>query len=292
MPDYPYPPRWSDHARRKWDHILEEPLHTRRFRQGTLARQQRAIRRARRLVLLVLCLVLVMECIVAVFTSPWFRVRQVTWRATGLLLEHEATAVEEVLRFRSPASWFLVSLGDRTRALHALPFVRSARMQRGVPFSIDAQIQVRIPLVIVRAGNRNYEVDADGVPIRQARPARRHLPFIELQRGEELQPGRPLADPVVTSLIQLARSNEPSLWLRIAKIEVDPQDNLCLNMLDGVRIDLGNTEELARKFRLVQMIYEREPGISQRLRAINLSNPDWPACVVRRGVSVAADAGE
>lgn len=255
-------------------------------------RQQRAIKRARKLILLALSLVLAVECLVAVFTSPWFRVRQVTWRATGLLMESEATAVEEVLRFRSPASWFRVSLESQTRALQALPFVRSARVQRGAPFSLDVQIQARIPLVIVRSGNRNYEVDVDGVPIRQARPGMRRLPLIELRRGEELRPGQPLVDPVVTSLIQLVRSNDPSLWLRIAKIEVDPQDNLCLNMLDGVRIDLGNAEELARKFLLVQMIYEREPGISQRLSAINLSNPDWPACVVRRGITVAADAGE
>ncbi len=107
------------------------------------------------------------------------------------------------------------------------------------------------------------------------------LPLIVLNRPESVRPGVPFQDAALTAAIQILRSARQDSMVRIAKIEVDQSDNICLNMQDGLSIQFGQVEDYPSKYALVRRIYSREPDIARKLVAINVSCPSFPACTPR-----------
>ena len=111
--------------------------------------------------------------------------------------------------------------------------------------------------------------------------------------SEILRPvaGKQLNDLALTQTLALLKSEETGLVSRIEKIVIDPQENLCLNMRDGVAIQFGQAENLGTKWETVQRIYSREPAIAQRMTGINLSVPEKPACTPRIALPKTLESG-
>jgi cell division septal protein FtsQ len=107
------------------------------------------------------------------------------------------------------------------------------------------------------------------------------LPLVVLEGPRPVRPGVPFHDPALNAAIQILHAARRDGVVRIAKIEVDQSDNMCLNMEDGLPIQFGQVEDYPAKLTLVRRIYRQEPDIARRLAAINVSCPSWPACTPR-----------
>jgi len=240
------------------------------------------VRRVRRQVLGTLYTALALEIVAAALFSPALYVRRVRVEGLKGLAPAEEALVLDSVEIAPKTNWLRAPLGRMERRLRALPWIQTAHIRRRLPDTVVADITVRQPALRVQSGADEVEMDTEGVPIRHARPGDAALlPAVVLDRPRALRPGVPLQDELVLAAMRTYAAFRKQPGIRIAKIEVDQSDNICLNMQDGVVVQFGNTEELAPKIAMLQHIYAREPDIAQRLMAINLSCPTWPACTPR-----------
>jgi len=236
--------------------------------------------RTRRLALWLLTLALGVECAAAVLTSPALDIREV--RLTGLpeLLPVESDATREAVVLDSRANIVRASTRTTAAPLARLPWVERVDVTKRPPNRLEVRIVARRPAAVLAASDGRWEVDERGVLIR---PAARSagLPVIALAGPAEAELGhspRSSGAAAGVAAASLARVPEP---LHVRKIEVDPAGDLCLNMNDGVRIRLGQTEELSEKLALVRRIYKSNPTISADVQSIDLRCPEVPACAPR-----------
>jgi cell division septal protein FtsQ len=240
------------------------------------------VRRARRRALVALYLALGVVITAAALTSPVMAVKQMRLRGAEGLPAVEYAAVQNAVSLTAGTNWLRAPVHAVAQRLRAQPWVRDAQVTRRLPNAIEACITPRQPFLIAQIGARQYEIDADGVPIRRARPdVAGSLPFVVLDRTHAAQPGVPLNDDALTGTIEIIQFVRQAPRVRIAKIEVDQSDNICLNMQDSIPVLFGQTSDLSTKLKLLRDIYTREPDIALRVEAINLSSPDAPACTPR-----------
>ena len=242
-----------------------------------------AVRRLRRNTLSVLYIALGVEIIAALLTSPRLSIKQVAVRGTNGLPDAEAQSVQSAAKIPDGTNFFRAPVGPLEARLRKLPCVASASVSRRFPDSLNTKITLRQPVVIAETSAGQFETDAGGVAIRPARPEMENrLPHIVLQRPRDVQAGTTFADSALDAAILTLRTLKNDPALPSAKIEVDRNDNLCLNMQDGLKVRFGSPEETDAKIKLVLDIYHREPTIARRLLAVNLSCPSWPACTPRK----------
>ena len=240
------------------------------------------IRRTRQRVLLFLYMVLGVEAAFALLTSPVFSIKHTAIKGTEGLPAAEASAVTSAVTLKPGINWFLTPVDRLQKNLATLPWIRSAKVSRHLPDRLDMQILQREPIVIVEAGARTFEVDAQGTPIRAARPeVENRLEHIVLEGHPEAQPGFPLSSQGVLTAIQIFRTLGSDPMVRIAKIQVDQNDNLCLNMRNGIRFLFGRNEKIETKIDLMRRALKSEPELAARVAEVNLSCPEAPACTPR-----------
>ena len=171
--------------------------------------------------------------------------------------------------------------------MKSLPWVRTVRVGWMSPHSLIIRIAPRRPVVVAEIAGRRYEVDETGVPIRLARVAEeKRLPRINVEKGMDVRAGAPLRDESLLAAIKIYLDGTTQTMLHIAKIDVDPAGNMCLNMIDGIHVHLGQPDELSEKLKYIQRIYSLDPNVSSRMVAINLSVPKQPACTLKKDIPV------
>ena len=240
------------------------------------------IRRTRQRVLLTLYVVLGVELCVTLLLSPVFGVKRTRVQGIDSLPPQEAAAILNTVSLRPGTNWFRAPVGSLQQRLNALPWVKTAQVSRRFPDTVRTQITLREPAIIVETSQGAFEVDAQGVAIRSARPVTlAGLPHVVLEGSHPVQTGSVMAGDSLRTAIQIfqAVSNDPVV--RIAKIQVDQNDNLCLNMQNGFRIQFGRNEAIETKIKMTRRALKNEPNIAIRLTEINLSCPEAPACTPR-----------
>jgi cell division septal protein FtsQ len=238
-------------------------------------------RRARVRTLSWLYALLGVECFAAFLTTPILVVRRVTVRGTTTLPPAEAQATLTSARIAPGTNLLRVPVQKMEAEIRRHAWVRSVSLRRRLG-ELEVQITPRQPVLIAQTARGEVELDAEGVVIRPAQGASQaRLPRIVLNMSRMARPGSPLDHWTVRASLLAVRADSQPSPARVVKIEVDQNDNLCLNMHDGVKVQLGTPEDMPTKLALLQRIYSREPDIAQRLAAINLSCPSWPACTPR-----------
>ena len=240
------------------------------------------IRERRRRTLLALYAVLGIEIGFALLTSPALAIRKV--RVYGLegLPPVEQEQTRRALEVAQSVNWFRAPLRRLREDTRSLPWVRLASVERSYSNTLFARVTPRQPFLALKVGPTWYETDADGVPIRVARPdVASRLPHVVLQQEWAIHAGYPVGDPALTASIQILQEWQQEHSARMAKIVIDQSGNICLNMRDGMKFQIGQAEDVAAKIALVKNIYARDPGIGQMLASVNLSCPSAPACTPR-----------
>ena len=229
--------------------------------------------------------------VAALLTSPRLSIKRVQIQGAAGLPTVEAQAVSQAAFIPAGVNTFLAPTGRLEAKLRALPCVRQASVLRRFPDGLQAKITLRQTVAIAQTSAGDFEVDRSGIAIRAARTEfAANLPHIALLRPRTVQVGVSLNDTALDAALEALDKAAMEPALRIAKIEVDLTDNLCLNMQNGIKARLGSPEDVPKKMALLATAYRREPNLASRLLAINLSCPDWPACTPRK--TAAAPANE
>ncbi|HEV2471635.1 MAG TPA: cell division protein FtsQ/DivIB, partial [Chthonomonadales bacterium] len=179
-------------------------------------------------------------------------------------------------------NWLLAPVHRIETRLRRLPWIRAAAAGRTLTGGVWVRVINRRPAAVVHSGAQYMEVDQTGWSIRPARASMiAGLPRIVLLAAPRLRIGASIDSPAVRQSVSLMNSLRADPVVRIAKIEVDQTDGIWLNMQDGVRIGLGQCNDLQQKLHLVRNLYLADPKIADRVEVVNLTVPSSPAAQLR-----------
>jgi cell division protein FtsQ len=247
------------------------------------------VRERRLRILILLTLVFGFELSAAALTSPLLGIDRVAIRGAEGLPAQEAAVTRRMAALPAGTNLLRAPLGQMESKMKALPWVRTARVTWMTPHALSIRFAPREPVVVASIGGQRYEVDEAGVPIRIARPATENrMPHIEVEKAITVRAGTPMNDPALLAAIKLYHDAPSQPMVHIAKIRVDPAGNMCLNMIDGIQVRLGQPEDLAGKMQYLQRVYTLEPNVCSRMLAINLSVPKQPACTLKTDIQASA----
>lgn len=226
--------------------------------------------------------------LLAPLLSPHFRVRKVEVKvAQDALLPQEEARYRETLTLPKRMNWVLAPVARIRRSLEHLPFIETAKVTQEFPNHIVAELHLREPFAILSIGANKYEIDKKGYPIRVARnEVIGRLPGVEFEEDLPLKLGEQVTARELPLWLSLLAHSYARNTVAIQKIRVDRTGNLCLNMKDGLEVQLGQAEELEEKTALLNTVYERDPTFGSLMVALNVSVPQSPSC--RRRVAPGA----
>lgn len=220
----------------------------------------------------------------AVFASPALDVRRVEVQGLAGFLPHEAAAILRDSALPSRTSYVRLPAAEVRRRLERQPWVAAATVKRGWPTTVRVAVRPRIAVVDLQKDGATWQVDATATPIRTiAAPAGR--PILTSANVVDIKAGQPLSDPETQEAVRIVANGGIPDAPRIAKIVVDPSGELCLNMVDGVTVQLGHVDGLRDKLALVRRIYRSDRAIAATVATISVRYPQAPVCALRKPAS-------
>ena len=216
--------------------------------------------------------------------SPLTRIRRVRVSGVSALLPDEAAQTAAAATVPSCSNLIRIRASVIESNLRSLPWVASASIHRQFPGTLQVVVKPRVPKACLAVGGQSWEVDGAGVPIRPLR-AGMSLPLVESAAGQDLRPGIPSDAAGLPAALKVIAECHPPGQVRIAKVDIDANGELCLNMSDNVAIRLGRDEALPTKIDYVQRIYDDKPSIGSEVQSIDLRWPESPSCVLRKQAS-------
>ncbi|MCC6442271.1 MAG: FtsQ-type POTRA domain-containing protein [Armatimonadetes bacterium] len=206
-------------------------------------------------------------------TAPYFEIRSV--RITGChLLKPEQMAKRAAIP--TGANIFKVSLGRAADRLMAEPMVGRVSLRRSLPGTIAIDITERVSALTLRLDGRYYEADAGGVLCRPVKTPDPRKPYIEYRGREPLAVGEPFRSPGLRAALECAGFAARKKVFPLQKIEVDQNDNICLNMNKGPKIKLGRFPQLNFKLAVLETVW-RDRRVREQSEYVDLTVPDKPA---------------
>jgi len=242
-----------------------------------------------------LALLLITFSLLVPFTSPYWRVRHVVITGVqGNFTPAEAETLQQTLTTSKYTNWLRAPVGTLYVNALKLPTVDSIRISRQWGWKLIANVVPRTPYAILSTNGAKYEMDVKGNLIRPARETLlSQLPQIELPNLPNVQLGQQIGTFSCTSWLYLLQNRYANSTVRIEKIVVDSYGNLCLNMSDKLEVRLGQyipltnlpTDSFAYKLDRLKVMYQHRPAIANEIAVVNLSAPQYPACIPRNATA-------
>ena len=147
--------------------------------------------------------------------------------------------------------------------LHAIPYVRKAKVHRRFPDALEVTLEEYEPFALVAGpGGTRWLVASDGRVLEQQAvgsdleegPVIESLPEVTLEAGDQLPPMFKSALALVGSL------GEGSFWTSehpVAKVVVDTSSRLTMVLRSGAEVRLGDAEELSEKLNAAEEVIRR-----------------------------------
>jgi cell division septal protein FtsQ len=223
--------------------------------------------------------------IAAILTSPALNVKRVEVSGIAPLAPEETLIVQKMAQVAPRTNLFRAPAGKIARELIQQPWVGEVSVSRHLPDTLEIRLTPRIPAAALEtADGRRWEVDARGQVLRADRAVLR-LPVIYMATLASAQPGQRVEHPALASALDIVARGSGANLLPLTKIEIDQNEELCLNMQGDVLIRLGHTDELNGKLELVRRIYEQDRAIGEKVAAMDLRCPNAFACTPRKAVA-------
>ncbi len=240
-------------------------------------------RRKRGRILIALAALCAIELVYALLSAPALNVKHTYIEGIASASELAKADVDLIRRaaaMPTGTNWILAPVGRIHSNLTALPWIRSATVRRRLPTDVVIAVEPRVPAYALITPGGKYEVAEDNMPIRPLRrEMENRLTPIVLSTVGVPKPGVVFANTAECTAAQILHLTQSDTGQRIAKIEIDQSTNIWLNMSAGVRIKFGHCEDVDKKIAMMRKLLSHDRG--KRFAEINLSNPDWPAGILR-----------
>jgi cell division protein FtsQ len=164
------------------------------------------------------------------------------------------------------------------------PVIKTVHISRKIPHTLVLEVKERIPIALVVGSGEYLAIDVEGIYIKQVDDLLNfNLPVISgIPLKENIPLGANVTTPGLESALQLLRLMEKKFLENVTEINATTPYNLTLKMLQGVKINFGEPEEIERKLQLIQeLLVENEELINkQTVEYIDLRYKSLP--VIKR----------
>ncbi len=206
-------------------------------------------------------------------TTPRLNVAAVEIK--GVRLADESTVEKSASRLIGE-NIILVRTGPAIESIRRLSEVECVKMGRKYPNKLWLRVWEREPAAVLASNGEYYLVQADGFVFHRVDSKPAGLPLIHVSGDQRLKCGKFAGSEGIKcamEVLKLARRDE----IELAKISVDPQGRICLNMGSDFRVFLGYPDEIARKMSKLRNALARKPSMVRDGTYIDLSCPTAPA---------------
>ncbi|MFF3766800.1 cell division protein FtsQ/DivIB [Streptomyces sp. NPDC001922] len=205
------------------------------------------------------------------YGSDWTRVERVNAEGTTVLRPRQVVAAAGV-----PAGDPLVSVDTdevAARLRAALPRIAEVDVVRSWPDNIDLKVTERRPQLLIEAGGRFTEVDAEGVRFAQVRKRPDGVPLLELAAGDSPSRRRFGADRLRREAVRVAAGLPAEVRRDTRVVKVGSYDSITLELTDGRTVRWGSGENGRAKSRTLLALLKAARGA----RHFDVSAPTAPA---------------
>lgn len=237
-------------------------------------RRRRRLVTLRRLIFSVLLVFLAAEAALALLKLPVFEISDVRVYGNRVL---PAAFVADCTKVPEKSNILLFKTDTIVRRLRASPIVEKVTVSRRVPDILIVRITERRAYLVLQTPEGAYEVDAGGIPFRKVARPDPKLPVVSCEAPCPIVPGKPVVIPAfktAVNCLQLARRQGD---MRVRKITVDRNNDLCLNVGDGLLIKLGQPRQIEDKLEKAGQTIKLVPN----LEYVDVTCPEAPALKLR-----------
>ena len=219
---------------------------------------------------------IVVAAIAVAATWPGFAVRRIEVSGNARVPRGEILARAQIVRGRS--IWLQPTIA-MSRRIQEIPYIGDASIHRIPPATLRVVVTERAPFAVVHSGAETGTVDR-ALRVLSMGAAEAVLPAFVLPSGLGLRPGMFLARRDAERLrdaydAMAARHIEP------LALGFDRYGGLVISLRGGVRLLLGQENELAQKVTLVDAILTQVVKGQRRVAAIDVRAPGTPVVVYR-----------
>ena len=211
-------------------------------------------------------------------TSPAFRPHGV--RVTGTHVVSPSEVLAKAAIAPDENIWMQNTRAMASR-IESIPYVETAVVHRAPDAAVTIDVSERTPFAIVETPAGLALIDGN-LRVLESEPAQRAaLVTIELHNAVSVQPGAFLKDPALRSL----RDDENQLvaaHIAPASLTTDKYGQLVATLRDGVKLLLGDDDDLAKKIPLVDPILTKLRAHGRGLAALDLRAPGTPIAVYKQ----------
>ncbi len=166
--------------------------------------------------------------------------------------------------------------------IESIADIGTATVYRKPPATMIIDVSERVPFAVVAAHDTTVVVDHDLRVLREDDAPPAHLPtFVLGVPADNLAPGTFLKNP---ELRQLRNDDDALLAAHIApmKLQDDRYGQLIATLDDGVRLLLGDDDDLAKKIPLIRPILAQVTRSGRPIAALDLRAPTTPIVVYQK----------
>lgn len=245
------------------------------FRRSAAVTQRRNRRRPNYLLLLGIFVLVtaISGSITYALTTPNLNVTKVDVKGVHLA---DSSVVEKAYSQSIGHNIILVRTSPVLKRVRRLSEVREVKMGRRFPDRLWLRVWERKPEAALACDGAFYLIQRDGFVYHRLSKQPAGVRLIHVTGGERPQPGRLMGSRGIKcamEVLRLARRDE----IALAKISVDPQGRICLNMGSDFRVFLGYPDEIARKMAKLRNALAHRPSMVRDGNYIDLSCPTAPA---------------
>jgi cell division protein FtsQ len=251
--------------------VMDDRIRDRRQSLG----RERGRRRAW-IVLPVVVLVIVAGLFVWLRSSSVFAVTTVTATATERVSEEEISAATATAR---GVSLLKLSIEPIEKALAALPYVRSVRVYRDFPNTLEVQLVEYEPLARLRTlDGQMWLVSEDGRALERITPPRGYsLPLVLPANPALPVAGAKVSDEIVAALPVVTLLTSEDIGERLPDVKqvmVATAGEVTVALADGSELRLGKPTELERKLTVAGDIVQECLRNDEQVEYIDVSVPE------------------
>ena len=166
--------------------------------------------------------------------------------------------------------------------VESIPYVERAMIHRTFGATVTIEVTERAPYAVLDSGSAHALLDRDLRVLEVPAPGGMRLPHLVLHGSpRSFVPGAYVNDAAVRRL----RADEEALiaaHIDARTLETDRFGQLVVTLADGIRLLMGDDDDIARKLPLVNPILAQIARSGKALLALDLRAPSTPIAVYRR----------
>ena len=222
-------------------------------------RRAKRERRKKRKKAVLIVMLMIGICIGILFT-PLFNLREIDIEGNEKV---DAKTIIDASGFALGNNIFKFSLPKAGEAIAAIPYINSVELQRRLPGKMEITVTECIPLAYMQCADSLVVVDKDGKVLEKKDENVNHeIPILFDFKFEKYTLGKKINEnnnEKLKKTLEITKNlYNNSLIADVISITTT-KGELCLNLRSGIRVVLGNAEELEKKLTMLQEVLKRIP---------------------------------